>query len=243
MSLQRPLDSSTNTQCTAASSPTTQGTLAPLLTLPTKMGTYKSAQKMVGPLSPRPEALVMLSSATVAPRPLPVTPQPLSPFPSSQETPSNVPHIPRGLDLSQYGSGPPLNVMPSTQWQQGTPSSSEGSVAPLSSAQGAVGQSPSAQHTLEHSIFAHGTLRHCLSGPGDMVHPLSSQGTKGPLQSVGVNMGTYLHAQGSPGHLKNVSDFPRHKQSGPDPYVFLLQRLLFCFVLFCFVFSRQGFSV
>ena len=81
----------------------------------------------------------------------------------------------------------------------------------MSSSQGAVGQSLSAQHTLEHSTSAHGTLRRSLPSPGDMEHPLFSQGTKEPLQSLDMNMRTYLHAQRSPGHLKNVSGFPRHK--------------------------------
>lgn len=72
--------------------------------------------------------------------------------------PSNFPHIHGVLDLSQSGSVSPLNVMPLTQWQHGTPSSSEGSVAPLYSVQGAVGQSLSAQQTPELSTSKQGTL-------------------------------------------------------------------------------------
>ena len=58
MSLQRLLDLSTNTHITAATS-TTQGIHATLVSLPIKMGTHQSAQKMLGPLSSRPETLVM----------------------------------------------------------------------------------------------------------------------------------------------------------------------------------------
>ena len=141
------------------------------------MGIFQPAQEMLGPLPPRLEALVISPLAVVAPGPLLMAPEPVSLFPSSQETPSNLPHIHR----SQCGSVSPLNVMPLTQWQQGTPSSSEGSVAPLSSVQGAVGQSLLAQQTPELSTSTQGTLRHSLSGPGDMAPSLSSQGSKGPL--------------------------------------------------------------
>jgi hypothetical protein len=107
--------------------------------------------------------------------------------------------------------------MPLTQWQQGTPSFSEGSVAPLSSVQGAVGQSLSAQHSSELSTSTQGTFRYDFSGPHDMPPSSPSKVSKGPLSSVDVDMGTYSHPQGSPGHLKNVSGFPRHMLPGPDP--------------------------
>lgn len=149
---------------------------------------------MLGPLPSRLKALVISPSVDVAPEPVPVTPEPLGLFPSSQETPPNLLHIPGVQDLSQYGSGIPLNVMPLTQWQQGSPSSSEGSVAPLFSAQGAAGQSLTAQQTLELSTSKQGTLRHSLSGPGDMAHTLSSQGTKVSFPYGDVDMGTYFHA-------------------------------------------------
>lgn len=56
------------------------------------------------------------------------------PLPLSQEIPSYLPHVHEILDLSQYGSAIPQNVMTPMEQQQGSPSSSEGSVACLSSA-------------------------------------------------------------------------------------------------------------
>ncbi|XP_038956234.2 mucin-17-like [Rattus norvegicus] len=147
MPLQRPLDLSTTTQSTAAPSPNKQGALPALVPPPSKVGTCQSAQEMLGPLLPNPEALVISPSDFVAP----------------------------------------------------------------------VGQSLSGQQTLKLSIPTQGTLKHSLSSPGDMAPALSSQGTKGPLPSVGVDMRTYEHAQGSPGQLTNVSGFPRHMLSEQDP--------------------------
>ena len=81
---------STNTQGTSANSSTTQGTLSHLLTLPTKMGTYQSAQKRLKPLSSRLEAQLISPMATVVSGHLQLAPEPLGIFPSSQETPSNM---------------------------------------------------------------------------------------------------------------------------------------------------------
>ena len=120
MSLQRPLDLSTTTQSTDATSPSTQGTLAPLLSLPSKTRACQGTQRLLGAFPPRPGALAFSPSDMVAPGPLPVGPEPVSLSLSSQEPPSNLPHIHGVLDLSQSGSGSPLNVMPLTQWQQGT---------------------------------------------------------------------------------------------------------------------------
>lgn len=131
---------------------------------------------MLGHLPPRPEALVISHSVFVAPGHLSVAQNSLSHFPSSQEISSYFLHD-QILDLSQYDSSLPLNVIPPTQWQQGSPSSSKGSVAPLSSAQEAVVQSPSVQQILDLSTSTQGTLRHSLSGPGDMASSLSPQGT------------------------------------------------------------------
>ena len=214
---QRPLDLSIATQSTDATSPGTQGTLAPLLSLPSKVRTCQPAQEMLGTLAPSPGAVAISPSAIVAPGPLPVAREPVSLSLSSQETPSNLPHIHGVLDLSQYGSGSPLNVMPLTQWQQGTPSSSEGSVAFLSSVQVAVGQSLSVQQTPVLSTPTQRTLPHFLSGRGDMAPSSPSKGSKGSLLSVDVDMGTYSHPQRSPGHFKNVSGFPRSILPGPYP--------------------------
>ena len=202
MSLQRPLDLSTTTQSTDATSPSTQGTLAPLLSLPSKTRACQGTQRLLGAFPPRPGALAFSPSDMMAPGPLPVGPEPVSLSLSSQEPSSNLPHIHGVLDLSQSGSGSPLNVMPLTQWQQGTPSSSEGSVAPLSSVEGAVGQSLSAQQTPELSTSTQGTLRHSFSVLGDRPPSSPSKVSKGPLSSVDVDMGTYSDSQRSPGHLK-----------------------------------------
>uniref|UniRef100_A0A9L6KDT8 Uncharacterized protein n=4 Tax=Mus musculus TaxID=10090 RepID=A0A9L6KDT8_MOUSE len=217
MSLQRPLDLSTTIQSTDATSPSTQGTLAPLLSLPSKTRACQGTQRLLGAFPPRPGALAFPPSDMVAPGPLPVGREPVSLSLSSQEPPSNLPHIHGVLDLSQSGSGSPLNVMPLTQWQQGTPSSSEGSVAPLSSVEGAVGKSLSAQQTPELSTSTQGTLRHSFSVLGDRPPSSPSKVSKGPLSSVDVDMGTYSDSQRSPGHLKNVSGFPSHMLPGPDP--------------------------
>uniref|UniRef100_A0A9L6KDQ4 Uncharacterized protein n=1 Tax=Mus musculus TaxID=10090 RepID=A0A9L6KDQ4_MOUSE len=225
MSLQRPLDLSTTTQSTDATSPSTQGTLAPLLSLPSKTRACQGTQRLLGAFPPRPGALAFSPSDMMAPGPLPVGPEPVSLSLSSQEPSSNLPHIHGVLDLSQSGSGSPLNVMPLTQWQQGTPSSSEGSVAPLSSVEGAVGQSLSAQQTPELSTSTQGTLRHSFSILGDRPPSSPSKVSKGPLSSVDVDMGTYSDSQRSPGHLKNVSGFPSHMLPGPDPVGFSLPTL------------------
>ena len=50
-----------------------------------------------------------------------------------------------------------------------------------------------------------------------MATSSSSKVYKGHLPSVDVDMWTYLYPQKSPGHLKNVSVFPKNMLSGSDP--------------------------
>lgn len=125
MSLQRPVDCSTTTESTAATSPSTQENLLPLLSLQSKLRTCQPAQEMVRTLPLRPGSLPISPSAIVAPGPKQVASEPVSLSPLYHDMPSNFPHIHGVLDLSQYDSDSPLNVMSLTQWQQGTPSSSE----------------------------------------------------------------------------------------------------------------------
>ena len=80
---------------------------------------------MVRTLPLRPGSLPISPSAIVAPGPKQVASEPVSLSPLYHDMPSNFPHIHGVLDLSQYDSDSPLNVMSLTQWQQGTPSSSE----------------------------------------------------------------------------------------------------------------------
>lgn len=126
---------------------------------------------------------------------------------------------------SKQGALPPLVPLPI---KVGTCQSAQEMLSPLPTGPEALvistsdfvapaGQSLSGQQTLELSRPTQGTLRHSLSSPSDMAPLLSSQGTKGPLPSVEVDKRTYVHAQGSPGHLTNLSGFPRHMLSEQDP--------------------------
>jgi hypothetical protein len=98
MSLQRPLDFSTTTQSTAATSPSTQENLSPLLSLQSKLRTCQPAQEMVGTLPLRPGSLPISASAIVAPGPKQVASEPVSLSPLYHDMPSNFPHIHGVLD-------------------------------------------------------------------------------------------------------------------------------------------------
>lgn len=81
----------------------------------------------------------------------------------------------------------------------------------------ALQDSPYGQQTLELSRPTQGILRESRCSPRDMAPALSSQDTKGALPYVEVDKRTYVHAPGSPGHLTDVSGFPRHMMSEQDP--------------------------